>query len=166
MGLRIVLEVQGCLVSNRGHAPLHLDGSWVGLFSYRSLGVNRDSEARNPKPYLGLKISQGAGPRTSHPAPLRLRLLLLQLPDSATIDAMLLLTSGPQTCGFAAKSKKEWRVELVLFLANILHVPALVLLEGGGRGGGGGDDVHEPDTSRHALVLVVRFVTSIGVRLL
>ena len=62
----------------------------------------------------------------------------LLLPDSATIDAMLLLTSGPQTCGFAAKSKKEWRVELVLFLANILHVPALVLLEGGGRGGGGG----------------------------
>ena len=44
---------------------------------------------------------------------------------------MLLLTSGPQTCGFAAKSKKEWRVELVLFLANILHVPGLVLLEGG-----------------------------------
>ena len=64
-------------------------------------------------------------------------LLLLLLPDSATIDAMLLLTSGPQTCGFAAKSIKEWRVELVLFLANILHVPALVLLEGGGRGGGG-----------------------------
>ena len=68
-----------------------------------------------------------------------LLLLLLQLlPDSATIDAMLLLTSGPQTCGFAAKSKKEWRVELVLFLANFLHVPALVLLEGGGRGWGGG----------------------------
>ena len=96
---------------------------------------------------------------------LLLLLLLLQLlPDSATIDAMLLLTSGPQTCGFAAKSKKEWREELVLFLANILHVPALVLLEGGG--GGGVMTYMNQDTSRHALVLVVRFVTSIGVRLL
>ena len=79
---------------------------------------------------------------------------------------MLLLTSGPQTCGFAAKSKKEWRVELVLFLK---HSTCACFGFAGGRGegrGGGGDDVHEPDTSRHALVLVVRFVTSIGVRLL
>ena len=62
-------------------------------------------------------------------------LLLLLLPDSATIDAMLLLTSGPQTCGFAAKSKKEWRVELVLFLK---HSTCACFGFAGGRGEGRG----------------------------
>ena len=46
---------------------------------------------------------------------LLLLLLLLLLPDGATIDAMLLLTSGPQTCGFSRIFVKVSRVGSVGF---------------------------------------------------